>query len=81
MFTCILPFHSKKLSLNVVTYCFPGSSDDKEPACNVGELGSVPGLARSPGDGDGNRLQYSCLDNPLDKGAWQATVHEGGILD
>ena len=44
-------------------------------ACNVGDLGSIPGLRRSPGEGDGNPLQYSCLENPMDGGAWQATVH------
>ena len=44
-------------------------------ACNVGDLGSIPGLGRSPGEGDGNPLQYSCLENPMDGGAWQAIVH------
>ena len=50
----------------------------KEPVCNAGHLrdpGSVPGLGRSPGGGHGNPLQYSCLENPMDRGAWQATVH------
>ena len=50
----------------------------KNPSANVGDLrdaGSVPGLGRSPGGGHGNPLQYSCLENPMDKGAWQATVH------
>ena len=47
----------------------------KESACNVGVLGSIPGLGRSHGEGDGNPLQYSCLENPRDRGAWQATVH------
>ena len=54
---------------------FPGGSDGKESACNAGDVGSVPGLGRSPGDGDGNPLQYSCLENSMDTGAWQATVH------
>ena len=54
---------------------FPGGSDDKESACNVGDLGSIPGLGRSPGVGNGNPLQYSCLVNSMDKGAWWATVH------
>ena len=58
---------------NVIT--FPGSSDCKESACNVGDPGSSPGLGRSSGEGNGNPLQYSCLDNPMDGGAWQATVH------
>ena len=44
-------------------------------ACNVGDLDSIPGLGRSPGEGNGNLLQYSCLDNPMDRGAWWATVH------
>ena len=51
---------------------FPHSSVDKESACNAGDLGSIPGLGRSPGEGDGNPLQYSCLENPMDRGAWQA---------
>ena len=54
---------------------FPDGSDSKESACNVGDLRSVPGLGRSPGGGHGNPLQYSCLENPMDKGAWWATVH------
>ena len=44
-------------------------------ACNAGDPGSIPGLGRSPGEGNGNALQYSCLENPMDRGAWQATVH------
>ena len=54
---------------------FPGGSDGKESACNVGDLGSLPGLGRSPGGGHGNPLQYSCQENPMDRGAWRATVH------
>ena len=53
----------------------PGSSDGKESACNAGDWGSIPGLARSPGEGNHNPLQYSCLENPMDRGAWQAIVH------
>ena len=49
---------------------FPGGSDDKASACNVGDPGSIPGLGRSPGEGNGNPLQYSCLENPTDGGAW-----------
>ena len=56
-------------------YIFPGSSDGKEPACNVGDLGSIPGLGRSPREGNGNPLQYSCLENSMGRGAWRATVH------
>ena len=48
---------------------FPGSPDGKESACNVGDLGSIPGLGKSPGEGNGNPLQYSCLENPMDRGA------------
>ena len=48
----------------------------KEPACNTGDLGSIPGSGRSPGEGNGNPLQYSCLENnPMDRGAWRATIH------
>ena len=50
-------------------------SAGKESACNAGDLGSIPGSGRSPGEGNGNPLQYSCLENPMDRGAWQATVH------
>ena len=54
---------------------FPGGAEVKASACNVGDLGSIPGLGRSPGEGNGNPLQYSCLENPMDGGAWLATVH------
>ena len=54
---------------------FPGGSEVKASACNVGDLGSVPGLERSPGEGNGNPLQYSCPGNPTDRGAWQSTIH------
>jgi len=53
---------------------FLAGSDSKESACNVGDLGSVPGLGRSPEGGHGNPLQYSCLENPMDKGAWRACL-------
>ena len=56
---------------------FPGGSDGNESACNVGDLGSFPGLGRSPGEGNGYPHQYSGLENPMDRGAWQATVHGG----
>ena len=49
---------------------FPGGSDGKAFAYNAGDLGSIPGLGRSPGEGNGNPLQYSCLENPMDGGAW-----------
>ena len=54
---------------------FPHISVDKESACNAGDLDSIPGLGRSPGEGNGNPLQYSSLENPMDRGAWWATVH------
>ena len=54
---------------------FPGGSDGKEFTCNAGDLGSIRGLGRSPGGGHGNPLQYSSLENPMDRGAWQAAVH------
>ena len=47
----------------------------KESTCNTGDAGSIPGWGRSPGEGNGNTLQYSCLENPMDRGAWWATVH------
>ena len=53
---------------------FPDGSDGKDSASNVGHLGSIPRLGRFPGGGDGNPLQYSCLKNPMDRGAWWATV-------
>jgi len=49
--------------------------DGKESACNSGDLGSIPGSRIFPGEGNGYPLQYSCLENPMDRGAWQATVH------
>ena len=55
---------------------FPGGSVGKESTCNAGNAGSIPGLGRSPGEGNINPLQYACLGNPMDRGAWQATVHE-----
>ena len=54
---------------------FPAGSEVKASACNAGDLGSIPGSGRSPGEGNGNPLQYSCLENPMDGGAWWATVH------
>ena len=54
---------------------FPDGSEGKASACNVGDLGLIPGLGRSPGEGNGNPLQYSGLENPMDRGAWWATVY------
>ena len=53
----------------------PGGSDGKASVYNAGDLGSIPRLGRSPGEGNGNPLQDYCLENPMDRGAWQATVH------
>ena len=54
---------------------FPGGSDGKESACDAGGLGLIPGSGRSPGKGNASPLLYSCLENSIDRGAWQATVH------
>ena len=54
---------------------FPGGSVVKNLPVNAGDKGLIPGLGRSPGEGNGNPLQYSCQGNPMDRGAWQATVH------
>ena len=61
------------ICLNMMTFFF--FSDSKESACNSGDLSLIPGLGRSPGEGDGNPLQYSCLENPTDRGACWATVY------
>ena len=65
------------LLLPLQSFCqgFSGGSDDEESACNEGDLGSIPGLERSPGEGSGSSLQYSCLENPMEGGAWWATAH------
>jgi len=59
----------------IVCQGFPGGSDSKETACNAGDRGSIPGLGRPPGEGNGYPLQYSCLENSMDRGACWATVH------
>ena len=58
-----------------VSLSFPGGSDSKESACNAGKLGLIPGLDRSPGEGNGYALQYTGLENSMDRRAWQAIVH------
>ena len=55
---------------------FPGDSESKESACNAGDSGSIPGSGRSPGEGNGNPLYHSCLENFMDRGTWQAIVHK-----
>ena len=59
---------------NIPLWGFPGGSVVKNPPANVGDVGSISGSGKSPGEGNGNPLQYSCLGNPMDRGAWQATV-------
>ena len=61
----------------------PDDSNNKEPACNAGNLGFIPGLGRSPGEGNDNPLQYSCLENPMNQRTWQATYSRWGrkVLD
>ena len=59
----------------MVAMGFPCGSDSKESTYNAGDPGSVPRLGRSPGGGHGNSLQYSCLESPMDRGAWRATIH------
>ena len=54
---------------------FPGGSDGKESACSAEDLDLIPGLGRSPGEANGNPLHYYCLENSMDRGAWQATAH------
>ena len=64
-----------KVGLRKMIRYFPHSSVGKESACNAGDLGSIPGLGRFPREGNGNPLQCSGLENPMDRGAWQGTVH------
>ena len=66
----ILPEYMLYTELGSCMGCFPGGSDSKASACNAGDQGSIPGLGRSPGEGNGNPLQCSCLENPMNGGAW-----------
>ena len=71
-------YHIIKISvLEIFSNCngFPGASDGKESTCNTRDLSSIPRLGRSSGEGNGNPLLYSCLENSMDRGAWQGTVH------
>ena len=68
----------ERIQLFIHTYMYPSfpcSSVVEKSSCNAGDLASIPGSGRSPGEGNGNPLQYSCLESPMDKGAWQTTVH------
>ena len=62
----------KSLAQGFLTFSFPGGSDGKESTCNAGDLGSIHRLGRAPQEGNGYKLQYSCLENPMDSGAWWA---------
>ena len=74
IFFCLPSCRSLPLFEKISLY-FPGGSDSKVSAYNAGDLGSVPGSGRSPGEGNGKPLRYFCLENPMDGGAWEATVH------
>ena len=69
------------LSFFILSLGFPGGAEVKASTCNVGDLDSIPGSGRSPREGNGNPLQYSCLENPMDGGAWWATVHRSQRVD
>ena len=69
-----IPWRRGRLS-TPVSLGLSGGLDAKDSACNSGDLGSIPELGRPPGEGHDNPLQHSCLENPMDRGAWQATVH------
>ena len=67
--------HTEDLRASWGGVSFPGPSDGKESACNARDPGWIPGVERSPGEGNGDPLQYSCLENSMDRGAWRATAH------
>ena len=69
------PFGSHNLLGIMVVFGFPGGSVMKNPLASAGDVGLIPGSGRFPGEGNGNPLQYPCLGNPMDRGAWQAIVH------
>ena len=71
-----MPSKGEEINFGVFIYLgFPGSSDGKESACNTRDPALIPGSGRSPGEENPNPLQYSCLENPMDREAWQTTVH------
>ena len=67
--------HVSKSGVLLTIWGFPGGSDSKHSACSAGDPGLIPGLGRSPGEGNGNPLQYSCLEDSMDRGDWWATIH------
>ena len=69
-YNVILSYYIISMRLYYNNQGFPGGAEVKASACSVGDLGLIPGLGRSPGEGNGNPLQYSCLENPMDGGAW-----------
>ena len=68
-------------ALHKPSFVSPGGSDGKKSACNAGDLGSIPELGRSPGEWNGYPFQYSCVENPMDRATWWATVHGVQELD
>jgi len=72
----LFTYLSCSLSVSATRMGLPQWLSGKESACNAGDMGSIPGSGRFPGGGNGNRLLYSCLVNPMDKGGWWATVHK-----
>ena len=72
----LIPFKNFFVLQFALFWVFPSGSDSKESACNAGNLGSILGSGRLPGEGNGHPLQYRCRGNPTDRGAWRATVHE-----
>ena len=69
------------MGVGTILMSFPGGSVVKNPPANAGDTGLIPGLERSPGEGNGNPLQHSCLGNPMDRGAWWAVVWGSEELD
>ena len=74
IYTYIYKYFKCLIEVQLIYCGFPCDSDGKESACSAGDPGLITGLGRSPGEGNGNALQYSCLEDPMDGGAWQATV-------
>ena len=75
IFTCPRFLFYSRLFFSLLLWGLPWRLNGKELSANAGDVGLTPGSGRSPGVGHSNPLQYSCLENPMDRGAWQATVH------